>query len=82
MKKIKNYEIGLSEIISLIGLIFSIGALVLGILAIAKSSKVKKRVISAENEYYNLDDDEYDFTLGEIGDIDNDYFSDDDDLKF
>lgn len=78
MKKIKDYEIGLSEIIALISMIFSIAALVLGVLAVVKSSKVKKRVITAENEYYNIDEeDDYDFTLGEIGEIDNDYFDKD-----
>lgn len=77
----KSEQIGFFELMALVSLIFSIAGFILGIIAVVKNGKSKKRIYNSDMEYYNLDDN-YDFSLSEIGENDGNYSDDEDELSF
>lgn len=82
MKKNKTKEVSLIEILAVLNFIISIAALILGIIALINDSKTKKSTLDSEIDYYNTDED-FNFDIGEIGDIEDDFSEDDDNnLKF
>ncbi len=77
-KKFKDYE--LKDWIKFIELTLLLITTILNIVTLIisiKRDRDEKRALKAEDDYY----DDYDFTLSEIGDIDDDYL-DEGELKF